>query len=104
MTTKRRPTTPGVILEEEFMAPLGMTQGELADRLGIARRRVNEIIGGKRDITSDTASRLAKAFGVSAMFWLNLQMAYNLWKVEQNKRKEYAAIKPIGPRTNKKAA
>ncbi len=93
--TERQPFTPGEILKEEFLEPLGLTQGELADMIDVARRRVNEIIRGKREITPDTALRLEKAFEVSAEFWLNLQAKYDLWRVQQEKKKEYQRIKPV---------
>jgi len=93
--TERQPFAPGEILKEEFLEPLGLTQGELADMIDVARRRINEIIRGKREITPDTALRLEKAFGVSAEFWLNLQMKHDLWRAQQHKKKEYQRIKPV---------
>lgn len=95
--TDRKPFTPGEILQEEFMDPLGLTQEDLAKRLGISRRRINEIIRGHREITPDTALRLSKAFRVSPELWLNLQQRYNLWTIarDSKKRKQYTAIKPI---------
>ncbi len=76
---------PGEILHEEFMAPLGITQSELAKRLGVSRRRINEIVRGRRSITADTAKRLARAFGNSAQFWLNLQNHYDLIQTDEPK-------------------
>ncbi|MHB8258406.1 MAG: HigA family addiction module antitoxin [Acidiferrobacterales bacterium] len=94
---ERKPFSPGEILKEEFMEPLGLTQEELAKRLGISRRRINEVIRGHREITPDTALRLSKAFRVSPELWLNLQQRYNLWLIahDPKKRKQYLSIKPI---------
>lgn len=94
---ERKPFPPGEILKEEFMDPLGLTQEDLAQRLGISRRRINEIIRGRREVTPDTALRLSKAFRVSPELWLNLQQRYNLWVIahDPKKRKQYTSIKPI---------
>ena len=72
------PVHPGEILQEEFLAPLGISQNRLGAELGVSPRRINEIIHGKRAITADTALRLSKFFGNSASFWLGLQMDYDL--------------------------
>ncbi|MBI4401736.1 MAG: HigA family addiction module antidote protein [Nitrospirae bacterium] len=76
---QRPPTRPGEMLLEEFVKPLAITQSELAARLGISFPRLNEIIRGKRAITSDTALRLARVLGMSANFWLGLQLDWDLW-------------------------
>lgn len=76
-------TTPGEVLNEEFLLPLGVTQYRLARDIGISPRRINEIVHGKRAITPDTALRLGKYFGVSAQFWLNLQTRYDLQATER---------------------
>ena len=73
-----KPVHPGEILEKDFMEPLGLSQNELARRIGVPPRRINEIIHGKRGITADTAIRLGKLFGTSAQIWLNLQAHYEL--------------------------
>ena len=70
--------TPGEILAEEFLEPLGFTQREIARRMGVTPMRVSEIVRGKRSITADTALRLADALGTSARFWMNLQSSYDL--------------------------
>ena len=95
--TERKPFTPGEILQGEFMEPYGLTQGELADNIGVHRRRINEIVNGKRAITADTALRLGKYFRMSPTFWLNLQMKLDLWQEMHNKRtaKEIIKIKPV---------
>lgn len=95
--TKRKPFSPGEILVEEFMDPYGLTQGQLAEKIGVERRRINEIISGKRSITSGTAIRLGRFFGMTPGFWLNLQMKVDLWEVLHNpkKQKAFKGIKPI---------
>ena len=74
----RRPPHPGQFLETRFLKPLGITQTELAHALGVSRRRVNELINGKRAITPDTAVRLAMYFGNEAAFWMHLQVAWDM--------------------------
>ena len=69
---------PGEILNEEFIHPLGLSQNKLANDINVPPRRINEIVLGKRRITSDTALRLAKYFKMSPEFWLGLQMDYDL--------------------------
>ncbi len=70
--------TPGQILAEEFLEPMGLSHRELARRMGVNPARVNEIVRGKRSITADTALRLAGALGTSARFWMNLQTNHDL--------------------------
>src|SRR5712671_2228250 len=72
------PVHPGEILLEEFLTPLGLSQYRLARGLGVPARRINEIVHGTRTVTADTALRLARFFGTSERFWLNLQTAYDL--------------------------
>ena len=69
---------PGEILNEEFLKPLAITQYRLATDIGVPRRRINEIVHGDRAVSADTALRLARYFGTSAEFWLNLQSRYDL--------------------------
>jgi antitoxin HigA-1 len=76
---RRPPTHPGEMLLEEFVKPLGITQSEFALRLGVSFPRLNEIIRGKRAVTPDTALRLARVLGMSADFWLGLQLDWDLW-------------------------
>jgi len=73
-----RPVHPGEVLLEEFLTPLGLTQYRLAKNLSVPARRINEIVHGTRAVTADTALRLARCFGTSERFWLNLQTAYDL--------------------------
>ena len=79
MTAKRlRPIHPGEILLEEFLEPMGISQYRIAKDVGVPARRINEIVHGNRAISADTALRLAKYFGTSERFWLNLQTRYDL--------------------------
>lgn len=71
-------THPGEVLLEEYIKPLKLTQAALAKELGISTNRLNELVRGKRGITADTALRLARRFGTSPEFWMNLQSAYEL--------------------------
>ena len=96
------PTHPGEMLLEEFLKPLKITQSELAEKLGVSYPRVNELIHGKRGITPDTALRLEKLFGMEAQFWLNLQLAWDLYRVhhsltakEIKKIKRLPALAPV---------
>jgi addiction module HigA family antidote len=78
-TRKRlKPIHPGEVLLAEFLKPLGLTQYRLAKSLKVPSRRINEIVHGARAISADTALRLARFFGTSDRFWLNLQAAYDL--------------------------
>jgi addiction module HigA family antidote len=81
---KLAPIHPGEVLAEEFLAPLGLSQYRLAQDLSVPPRRINEIVHGKRGISADTALRLARYFGTSPQFWLNLQARYDL-EVEQDR-------------------
>ena len=73
------PTHPGEMLLEEFLKPLGLSQTDLAEKLGVSYPRVNELIHGKRSVTPDTALRLEQLFGMEAQSWLNLQPAWDLY-------------------------
>ncbi len=73
------PTHPGKMLLEEFLKPMKLSQVELAKRIGVSFPRVNELIHGKRGMTPDTALRLERLFGMEAQFWLNLQLAWDLY-------------------------
>lgn len=78
MARKLAPIHPGEILNEDFLVEMGLSQYRLAKGLGVPPRRINEIVHGKRSITADTALRLARFFGTTAEFWLNLQAHYDL--------------------------
>lgn len=92
--TNRVPTHPGEMLLEEFLNPMGLTQRELADAIHVPYQRVNDIVHGRRGITPSTALRLAKYFGMSADFWMNLQLRWDLYFTQQN---EMNALKDIQP-------
>jgi antitoxin HigA-1 len=93
----RAPTPPGEMLLEEFIRPLGMTQTQFADRIGVSYVRLNEIVNGRRGITPSTALRLAKALGTSAQFWLNGQLALDLYNASHDEQelRELERIEPI---------
>ena len=78
MTTKLSPVHPGEVLLEEFLDPMGISQYRLAKDISVPPRRINEIVHGNRSITADTALRLARYFGTSERYWLNLQAGYDL--------------------------
>jgi addiction module HigA family antidote len=101
MSTKRlAPFHPGEILLEEFLQEMGISQYRLAKDIGVHPRRINEIVHGKRAITADTALRLARYFGTTERFWLNLQTHYDL-EVEKDRlgdrlKKEVAVLARAG--------
>ena len=75
-------TSPGELLREEFMRPLGLSGSALARELKVPANRINDILRGRREVSADTALRLARYFGTTARFWLNAQAAYSLSKAE----------------------
>jgi addiction module HigA family antidote len=85
---------PGVILLEEFLKPMGLSQNGLARSVHVAPRRINEIVLGKRDITADTDLRLARYFGVSEGFFLGLQMDHDLMQRRRQIDHDLKAIRP----------
>ncbi len=93
--THREPTHPGEMLLEEFLIPLGITQRELANEIHVPYQRINEIINKRRGITPSTALRLAKFFGVSEDFWMNLQLRWDIYKAKLNEAKELKTIRAI---------
>ncbi len=95
MKKKHAPVHPGEILHEEFLKPLTMSQYRLAKDIAVPARRINEIVLGKRAISADTALRLARYFGNSAKFWMNLQAQFELdSESERIGRHIEAKIKP----------
>jgi antitoxin HigA-1 len=97
---KLPPIHPGEILQEEFLAPLSISQYRLAKETSVPPRRINEIVRGSRAISADTALRLARYFGTSERFWLNLQARYDL-EVEKDRlgdrlRREVKVLKAGG--------
>ncbi|MGB3186411.1 MAG: HigA family addiction module antitoxin [Ornithinimicrobium sp.] len=95
MRTTIAPVHPGEILFDEFLQPLGMAQHRLAVSIGVPPRRINEIVHGKRRITADTALRLARYFGTSDRFWLNLQTRYDLETERDNIGEALDQISPL---------
>ena len=96
LTTKRKPAGIGEILVEEFMQPLGLTQGALAAAMGVQRKHVNELCNGKRAVTAPTALILARVFGNTLDFWLNVQRRSDLWEAMHSPR-ERERIKRAKP-------
>src|SRR5258708_32868490 len=92
--THRMPTHPGEMLLEEFLTPMGITQRELAGAIHVPYQRVNEIINGRRGMTPSTALRLAKFFGMSADFWMDGQLAWDLYHAQQAEQDELKRIRP----------
>jgi len=84
--TKRKPVTVGEILVEEFMQPLKLTQGGLAAAMGVQRKHVNELCNNRRTVTAPTALILARVFGNSPDFWLNVQRRSDLWAAMHSPR------------------
>lgn len=91
--THRAPTHPGEMLLEEFLKPMDLTQRDLADAIHVPYQRVNEIINGRRGITPGTALRLAKFFGVSAAFWMNMQLRWDLYFAQQDEQEVLQSIR-----------
>ena len=89
------PIHPGEILMEDFIEGFGITQNKLAVSIGVPPRRINEIVHGKRGITADTAIRLARYFGTSEEFWMNLQSNYELRMERRALSETIAAITPL---------
>jgi addiction module HigA family antidote len=92
--THRAPTHPGEMLLEEFLNPMALTQRELAQAIRVPYQRVNELINGRRGVTPSTALRLAKYFGVSADFWMNLQIRWDLYQAQRKESKYLEKIQP----------
>ncbi len=94
-TDRMQSIHPGEILMADFIEGFGITQNKLAVAIGVPPRRINEIVHGKRGITADTAMRLAKYFGTSAEFWMNLQAHYELRTQARDLESQLALIKPL---------
>ncbi|MCA3235765.1 MAG: HigA family addiction module antidote protein [Cupriavidus sp.] len=97
LMTERKPVSVGEMLREEFMEPLGLTQAQLAEAMGVQRKHVNELCTNRRSITADTALMLARVFGNSADFWLNLQRRNDLWEAlhSPERRQRIERARPI---------
>lgn len=99
LRTERRPVTVGEMLTEEFLKPLGLTQGALAEAMGVQRRLVNELCNDRRSITADTALMLARVFGNTPEFWLNVQRRTDIWQALHTPKrlKRIEQAKPLRP-------
>ena len=96
LMTKRKPVSVGEILTEEFMVPMELTQGVLAEAMGVQRKHVNELCNNRRAVTAPTALILARVFGNSPDFWLNIQRRNDLWDA-MNSPRERERIKRARP-------
>ena len=90
----RKPTHPGAVLRDDVLPALEMTQTEFAERLGVSRLTVSELLLGKRGLSAEMAARIAKLFGSTPESWLRMQEALDLWQVRR-KPETLAKIKPI---------
>src|SRR3970282_70586 len=93
--TQRPPTHPGEMLLEEFLGPMGLSQRDLAAGIRVPYQRVNEIVNGRRGITPSTALRLAKFFGNSEGFWMNLHLRWDLYQARRSEARDLGEIAPI---------
>jgi addiction module HigA family antidote len=94
MDQKLAPVTPGEILLEEFLKPMGITKYRLAKEIGVPAQRIGEIVAGRRAITADTDLRLCRFFGLSNGYWLRAQAAYDTEVAEEELADQLAQIKP----------
>ena len=90
----REPTHPGEMLKEEFLIPMDITQRELANGINVPYQRINELVNGKRGITPSTALRLAKYFGTTPGFWMNLQLRWDLYRAQRVEAGQLEKIEP----------
>jgi antitoxin HigA-1 len=97
LMTTRKPATVGEILTEEFMRPIGLTQSALAEAMGVQRKHVNELCNDRRAVTTPTALILARVFGNSPEFWLNVQRRSDLWNAmhSPSQRKRIERARPL---------
>jgi addiction module HigA family antidote len=90
--TNRTPTHPGEMLLEEFLTPMSLTQRELANAIHVPYQRINDLVNGRRGVTPSSALRLAKFFGNSPDFWMNLQLRWDLYFAQQSENKVIETI------------
>jgi addiction module HigA family antidote len=97
LMTKRKPVSVGEILTEEFMQPMGLTQTALAEAMGVQRKHVNDLCNDRRNVTAPTALILARVFGNSPDFWLNVQRRSDLWEAMHSprERKRIQRARPL---------
>ena len=91
---KLKPVTPGELLREEFLVPMGLSQYRLAKEIGVPAQRIGEIVAGRRAITADTDLRLCRFFGLSNGYWLRAQAAYDIEIAEEALADQLTHIKP----------
>jgi len=92
--TRRKPTHPGKIIQEDYLKPLSKTITEMASLLEVSRKTLSKIVNGKGAITPDMSLRLARAFNTTPELWMNLQKNYDLWEAE-NMSKDWRRVKPL---------
>jgi len=92
----REPTHPGEMLLAEFLAPMGVTQRQLADAIHVPYQRINELVNGRRGVTPSTALRLARFLNMSPGFWLKLQTRWDLYHAQRSEEEALAEITPLG--------
>ena len=92
---KRRPTHPGELLREEILPTIEMSQERLAERLGVSRQTINELVNEKRSISIDMAYRLGRLFNMDPTTWIRMQEAVDVWDALQTRSKEYEKIEPL---------
>jgi antitoxin HigA-1 len=97
LMTKRKPASVGGILVKEFIEPLGLTPGDLAQAMGVPRKHVNELCNDRRAITADTSLMLARVFGNTVDFWLNVQRRNDLWEAlhSPERRRRIERARPV---------
>ncbi len=100
---KIRPVTPGELLLEEFLKPMGITQYRLAKEIGVPQRRIGEIVAGKRAITADTDLRPAQYFGLSDGYWLRAQALFDTQVAREAMADTLARIRPLAARQTEHA-
>lgn len=93
--THREPTHPGEMLLEEFLKPMRLSQRDLAEGIRVPYQRVNELVNGKRGVTPGTALRLAKYFGNTPAFWMNLQLRWDLFHAQQSEAEALRGIRRV---------
>jgi addiction module HigA family antidote len=97
--SKLDPVTPGQLLKEEFLVPMGLSQYRLAKEIDVPAQRISEIVAGRRAITADTDLRLCRFFGLSSGYWLRAQAAHDTEVAERKLRPVLRKIKPWAPNT-----
>ncbi len=93
--THREPTHPGEMLVEEFLVPMGISQRDLASAIHVPYQRVNELVNKRRGVTPSTALRLARFFGTSADYWMNLQMRWDLYHANREEESDLKQIRKV---------